>query len=162
MKASFIPTIRSRFLPSLIVGLGIIMGCHFLAACDSPTSAPETDPNAQIVLLSPVGGERYKVGETVHVKWKTQGKGDEEISSANILVSPDSGKTWIGLLRGSIGVDDPLWGDYAWTVKREMVHLGVTWDLSGNTRVMLKVMQYSTADANKIAVTKKPLSIDAI
>lgn len=142
-------------------GLGFILACLLLNACGSDSTGPTVDPDAHIVLLAPSGGERFKVGQAIRVRWKTQGKGDEEVTAANIFLSPDSGQTWIGLLKGSIGREDPLWGDYAWTVPPALVNLGVTWDFARNDRVLLKVMQYATGDAKKTAVTPKAFSISA-
>ncbi|HLP42884.1 MAG TPA: hypothetical protein VK465_15350, partial [Fibrobacteria bacterium] len=92
--------------------------------CGEETTSPPVDPNAQIVLLSPSGGERLQVGGTVHIRWKLQGKGLEEVNAVNIEVSPDSGKLWIGLLNRSIGLNDSAWGDFAWTVPATLPKLG--------------------------------------
>lgn len=134
---------------------------QLLTSCESSPTSPATDPNAEIVILAPVGGESFFVGDSLKVKWKTQGKGIEEVNAVNIELSPDSGKTWVGLLNRSIGVDDARWGNFSWPIPGEITRLGVTYSLVGSAKIHIKVMQYSTADTNKIAITRKPFAIAA-
>lgn len=134
---------------------------QFLIGCDDSPASPPTDPDAQIVLTSPKGGETFKVGTTVRIKWKLQGKGLDEVDGVNIEVSPDSGRSWVGLVNRSIGPDDSSWGDFGWPVPASLVHLGKAYALAGNSQLMARVMQYSTGDSNKIAVTRKPFSVAA-
>lgn len=146
---------------TLFVGLDLYIGALSLAGCDSNSTAPVTDPNAEIAILYPVGGEHVFIGDILRIKWKAQGLGLEEINAVNIELSPDSGKTWVGLLTKSIGTSDTLWGEFPWTIPSEVKKLGVTYPLSDNANIFLKIMQYSTADKNKIVVTKKPFTISA-
>lgn len=161
MNSRFIAKTHLRFSDWLRLILTVLPMSLCLIACDEAPTEPAVDANAHIVILAPTGGEHFKVGQILHVQWRTQGKGEEEVTAANIFLSPDSGKTWIGLLKGSIGREDPLWGDYPWSVPAVLQNLGVSWNFTANDRVMLKVMQYATGDANKIAVTPKTFSITA-
>ena len=143
-----------------LIASGLVLLGLLLANCgsDSPTEAP-ADPNAQIVITSPLPGDVFYTGDSLRIKWKLQGNGLTDINSANIELSPDSGKTWIGLLNKSIGLDDPRWGNYAWLIPTDITHLGKTVSLSNDNVVLLKVMQYSTSDSNKIAILKLPITI---
>ena len=149
----------SRWFRPFWLGLGCILGGRLLVGCETSSTTPETDPNAEIIILSPVGGERFVIGDTLRVKWKVQGKGLAEVNAVNIDLSPDSGKTWVGLRSKSIAVFDSTWGSFPWPIPSEIMRLGVTYSLANNTRLRLKIMQYSTADTNKIAVTRKTFSI---
>ncbi|HKP97175.1 MAG TPA: hypothetical protein VJ385_15605 [Fibrobacteria bacterium] len=150
--------LRTRFMG---VALSLAAAGTFLAACDSKSTEPQTDPNDEIVIQSPRGGEAFRVGDTLRVKWTLQGKGLTEVNAVNISLSPDSGKTWVGLLKKSIGLDDSLWGNYPWAIPVAVTHLGTTYDLPASKGLFLQIMQYSTADTNKIAVTKKPFTVSA-
>ena len=66
-----------------------------------------------IVLLSPNGGDSAKVGDTLRVKWETDGF----ISSVGIQISPDSGQHWIPVTRrSSVNQGQSGWGDYPWAI----------------------------------------------
>jgi hypothetical protein len=135
---------------------------QFMSGCEeTATTAPPVDPDAEIVLLAPQGGERVAVGSALHIRWKLQGKGLEEVNSVEIHVSPDSGGNWVGILDKSIplGADD--WGDYSWTIPESVIRQGVTYPLKGNSRMLVRVKQYTTADANKIAILGKPFTVTA-
>lgn len=148
------------FGTALALTLGLAWAGAYLDACNSSTApVVEADPNAEIVILAPTGGERITIGDTLRIKWKIQGKGIDEVNAVNIELSPDSGRTWVELLTKSIGIDDPLWRNYPWPVLNQVVRLGVPFNLANNDKVLLKIMQYSTSDTNKIATTKKPFSI---
>ena len=139
--------------------LALLLCGQCLTACDPPTKPDPGDPDAEIAILSPQGGERLKAGTSFLVEWKLQGKGFDDINAVNIELSPDSGKFWVSLLDRSIGVGSPDWGKYSWTVPSEIMHLGTSYNLVGNSRLYLRVMQYSTSRKNLIAVNKKPFSI---
>lgn len=143
--------------------LGAILVVSFtLAACDSGTSTqPVTDPDAELLLLAPVGGEKLFIGDTLTVKWALQGHGVDEVNAVNVLLSPDSGATWINLTPSITPADLLIWTKFPWPVKESITHLGITHPLKDNAKILFKIMQYSTADANKIAVTKKTLTIAA-
>jgi hypothetical protein len=145
-----------------LAGCGILaataLAVQLLTACEKAATEPDdTDPNAQIVIQSPKGGEKFKVGQTVKIAWSVKGKGLTEVDAVNIEVSPDSGKTWMTLLTRSIGVNDPAWGNYSWTVPVSLEKLGVTYPLAANCKV--KIMQYGTGDPNKIAVLKSTFAV---
>ena len=154
LKTSNLPWYRI-----LLGGLFLTLAGHLMTGCETNPVVPTSDPNDEILITSPVGGESITIGDTLRIKWKLQGKGLTEVNAVNIELSPDSGKTWVGLLKKSVSIDDPLWGNYPWAVLNEVLRLGVTYSLENNSKILLKVMQYSTADTNKIAITKKTFSI---
>lgn len=141
--------------------LGLALGGLCLAGCNDSPTAPVTDPNAEIAILSPKGGERFAIGDSLRISWKVQGKGLYEIDAVNIEPSPDSGKTWVPLLNKSIGVADPAWGKFAWKIESEIPVKGAPYVLSGDDQAFLRIMQYSTGDPNKIAKTAKPFTLAA-
>jgi len=162
MATSFVKKRNTHRIGLLGVALGILYAGQLLNGCDSGSATePAPDPNAEIVITSPKGGERLLIGDTLRLKWIVQGKGVDDVNAVNIELSPDSGKTWVGLINKSVPVDDVRWGDFPWKILPSVRHLGVDYDLAGDSHVMLRVMQYSTPDPNKIAVTKKPFSIAA-
>ena len=143
------------------IALGVTLCGQSLIGCGTSPAGPATDPNAQIAIQSPTGGERFFIGDSLRVKWKAQGKGLDEVNAVNIELSPDSGKTWVGMVTRSIGVEDPHWGNFAWAIPAEVKHLGVTYTLMDDSKLLLRIMQYATTDPDKIAVTQKTFSITA-
>lgn len=146
--------LRMGWMATSMVALATALGGLVLTGCDSTDSGPEGDPNAEIVITSPRGGETFHVGDTLRVKWKAQGKGLTEVDAVNIEVSPDSGKTWLTVLTRSIGTRDANWGNYPWAIPATLERLAIVYTLTGNAKCMIKIMQYSTGDPNKIASTK--------
>ena len=50
------------------LGFLVLIAGLLLIACGGDTSGPATDPNAQLVLLEPIGGETYSTGDSLHVR----------------------------------------------------------------------------------------------
>jgi hypothetical protein len=139
--------------PFLIAG-------QLLTACGDDTSGPAPDPNAQLVLLEPHGGEIYHVGDSLHVRWKARGKGLDEISSVTVSLSPDSGATWASLKSGSIAVEDAQWGDFGWKIPSQVMLKGVATALAGRTKILVRVQDYvDVSDPEKAAITPESISI---
>lgn len=66
-----------------------------------------------VALRHPNGGESFRVGDTLRIRWETDGY----ITSVGIQVSPDSGKKWIPVTRKSaINEGQAGWGDYGWVI----------------------------------------------
>jgi len=142
------------------IGLLLLIAGPILIACGDETSGPTTDPNAQLVLLEPGGGETFHIGDSLHVRWKAQGKGLTEISSVLISISLDSGATWASLKNRSIGTTEPEWSDYAWKIPATLSVAGVALDVAGRSKVLIRVQDYQDlSDANKRMVTPKTFSI---
>ncbi len=151
---------KIKFSGLFFVGSFFITVMSFMA-CNSTTEAVAPgNPNAEIIIQSPVGGETFKVGDTLHIKWKTVGKGEAEISSVKVLLSPDSGKTWLSLKSsGSVGTQDPEWGNFPWLITAEKSSLGKTYPLTtGNN--LIRIGGYNQdADPNKNVTIARPFTI---
>ena len=131
-----------------------------LTACGGESAGPEGDPDAQLVLLQPKGGETFHVGDSLRVRWMAQGKGLEEISSVAIWLSPDSGQTWITIKNGSIAPTDDEWGAYGWKIPATVLGQGNTFALAGDAKILVRVQDYqNTTDTHKTAVVPRPLSV---
>ncbi|MDB5048610.1 MAG: hypothetical protein JWO30_1681 [Fibrobacteres bacterium] len=150
-----------RFVGYAIVIGALLAGQNMIACNDSNPVSEVTDPNAQIVIEYPRGGETFTVGDTLRIQWKTQGLGLTDVNAVNIEISPDSGKTWATILGRSVAVGDLAWGNYAWKIQDSVTKLGVAYSLVDNSKLRLKISQYSTADTNKIATMKKTFSVVA-
>ncbi len=144
----------------LLLGALFITGFTFIS-CNSTTEviAP-TNPDAEIIIQNPLGGETFKVGDSLHIKWKTVGKGVDEISSVTVDLSPDSGKTWISLKsNGSVGTQDANWGNFGWLIPSEKSYLTKTFPLTtGNN--FIRIQGYNQgSDKNKTAILARPFTI---
>lgn len=130
-----------------------------MIGCDKSEPTEPVDPDAQLAILEPTGGETYHVGDSLTVRWKAQGKGLEEINAVNIELSPDSGKIWVDLKGKSISIQDPSWGAFRWKIPTRITRLGTEYALAGRAGLLLRIKQYQTADKNQIAVTRKTITI---
>jgi hypothetical protein len=76
-----------------------------------------------VSLTSPVGGEHFHVGDTVHVQW-TAGNG---IVGVVVKLSVDNGENWIGLGQlGFVGRTDSEWGDWPWVIPDSLYDIQVS------------------------------------
>ncbi len=67
-----------------------------------------------LVLTSPQGGEKWKIGTTVNIQWSAQ----DEVNEVLIALSPDTGKTWINITENSISrLNHPnQWEKWPWKI----------------------------------------------
>ena len=145
---------QSRFAPVLLIGL------QFLTACNKEIAAPTVDQDAELVLLTPKGGETFHVGDTLEVGWKAQGAGLNEISSVTVSLSPDSGQTWISLKNGSIAPADVAWGAFRWKIPTSLTAKGTNFDLAGNSSLLIRVQDYqNVTDPHKVVVVAKSFTV---
>lgn len=133
-------------------------GGIFLAGCGTESDEPSF-PEKYIVLTNPKGGETYKVGQKIEVKWKLQGTGRDAINNVDIDLSNDSGKTWAPISGGSIPDTDPRFGNFPWTIPDTLSRSGLRVDLKGKDCLM-RVQQYSTAIDSQLFVSKKTFRIN--
>jgi hypothetical protein len=126
-----------------------------LSACDTADAGTDKVDSSQIVLLAPKGGEKVKVGDTLRIKWKTQGLGITEITSVDIKFSHDNGVRWTTFRSTSIRPEDvAIWGNYPWVVRDSMSYPSV-----GNVYVLgdqclIKVEKYTPTDPKEISISK--------
>jgi hypothetical protein len=69
--------------------------------------------NTGMTVLAPNGGERFRVGQSVRIRWRMDSLGQ----AALLYISPDDGQAWfvINSLR-AVFLADSNWGDYGWTI----------------------------------------------
>jgi len=113
----------------------------------------------QIALLYPLGGESFKVGQTVQIKWAVKGN---LVNNVDVELSPNDGMIWTTMNQtGSIDPTDSNWGNYSWIVtdslEQEAGQGNV--ELVNNSKCRIRVRQYSTGDPNKIAITEKTFTV---
>jgi hypothetical protein len=121
---------RSGFI--LLAVAGALLA---LAQCNDTGNTPTTHPALE--LLFPKGGESFKVGDTVTIRWSVHEP--QNIPSVGISYSIDSGKTFPGtqiigndtLNHGSIAYPDT---DCKWVVDKSHISTGfvlVIWEYYG-------------------------------
>jgi hypothetical protein len=125
-------------------------------ACDSTDSPPAS--TGLITLTSPKGGETFKVGETVHIKWTVK-VDDKAPNAVDPQVSLDTGKTWLNL-RQSIPDNSAMWGDFPWLVD-SVKHTSLQKIPLAGKKVLLRVEQYSTSLPEQRSTLTKLISITA-
>jgi hypothetical protein len=148
---------QSAFGAVLLSG-ALLLGSG-LAACSGDEAAGPAD-TGKISLVTPKGGESYTVGDTLWVKWTVRDDPDP-VDAVDVMLSPDDGKSWGFLRSGSISTASPLWGNYGWAIKDSIQIGAVKHALAGNSSVRIRVMQYSTDEADKIATTASSITIKA-
>ena len=144
----------------LRTGLALTALAQILTACGDDAAGPSGDPDAQVVLLEPRGGETYHVGDSLKVRWKLQGQGLAEISSVALWLSPDSGGTWILMKNASIAPADADWGAFGWKIPAFIANRGAAISLAGDTKVLIRVQDYqNTSDPGKTSSLPSPIAI---
>lgn len=99
-----------------------------------------------IRLTNPLGGESFKVGDTLPITWTIKDDPGDPIDAVDVFLSPDSGKTWGFLRASSIPPESVLWERFPWVVMDSIYILGKKTNLVGNPGVCIRVEQYSTSD----------------
>jgi hypothetical protein len=99
-----------------------------------------------IRLTYPLGGESFKVGDTLPITWTVKDDPANPVDAVDVMASPDSGKTWAYLRPGSILPESPSWERVPWIVPESLSVFGNKTGLVGNPGVCIRVEQYSTPD----------------
>jgi hypothetical protein len=136
---------------------GPAAAAFILAVLFSGCSQPEEenacpDDGTQILLTSPKGGETFKVGDTLRVKWKLCNTGPSEINAVDPMLSPDGGTTWCFMKTSSIPPEDVAFRNYAWKIPDSIQLQGVWFQLRNNANCRVKVEQYSTSDEKQRSI----------
>lgn len=76
-------------------------------------------PTPAITVLSPNGGERLSVGDSLVVTWRCD---TTQVNDVFVQMSTNDGESWFDLtVGGSIDTDDPRWGRFAFPVSADLV-----------------------------------------
>lgn len=136
----------------LAVLAALAAACLF-AACNE--SATEPKATGRITFTSPAKGAALKVGDSLRVRWITKDDADDPFTSVQILLSNDDGKTFYQLINKSVKPGAPEWEKVAWLITDSLEYkTGSKIKVSGCAACRVKVMEYSTADPEKIAVSE--------
>lgn len=76
---------------------------------------PQPFPCANLCVVEPNGGETYRVGDTLVLRWD----GDSTVLQSIIACgsfSPDSGLNWVQVATGCIMFGDPRWPTIKWVI----------------------------------------------
>ncbi|GEM_PF-1652243 len=153
IKKNLLTRFASLAAAALFIGLAGLAAISF-TACDDPASSPAcTSPvntGAMITLVSPACGSSFKMGDSLRVKWTVSADADAP-DAVDVQLSPDGGATWGFIHKGSIPNTSVLWGNYAWKI--DSVNVSGSLVSVVGTQVRIRVMQYSTPDLKKIAVS---------
>ncbi|MBD3242556.1 MAG: hypothetical protein GF331_18345 [Chitinivibrionales bacterium] len=100
-----------------------------------------------IVLVEPNGGETYRVGDTLHVRWQAD---LQRITSALLQVSFDEGETYYAINTDSaIEASGPDWGDYAWVIPDSIIDgTSRVSTVSSNCLIMASDYQITMSDVS--------------
>jgi hypothetical protein len=144
-----------KALAPLSIAAFILFSASHLIGCSESTSEPTTDPNALITLTDPKGGETFKVGQTIYVKWTTKVDAPDPVDNVDVMFSAD-GVNFGYALANSIEMASPKWGNAAWTIPESLtVTVGVNQvkvsTVSATAKI--RVRHYSTSDAMKISTS---------
>lgn len=64
-----------------------------------------------ITIASPQEGDSWAVGDSVHIRWSTEG-----VTQVDLFYSIDAGEHLLLIAPNSVRSDMPEWGDYVWAV----------------------------------------------
>jgi len=140
VKTSLLPI--PRLLPSAAV---LVLASLLCLRCSEPEASDPACPSdsTQILLTSPKGGESFRIGDSLRVKWKLCNEGVTQINAVDLLISPDSGTTWCFMRVHSLPTGDPSFGNYAWLIPDSVGLQGQWYSLKNNTKCRVRVEQYT-------------------
>jgi hypothetical protein len=132
--------------------LAALAAC-LLSGCDESPSEPAA--TGRITFTSPAKGAALKVGDSLRVRWITKDDVNDPFTSVQVLLSNDDGKTFYQLINKSVKPGTAEWEKVAWLIADSLEYKsGSKIKVSGCTACRVKVMEYSTADPEKIAVSE--------
>src|SRR3954470_13573445 len=106
-----------RIISRPVLASGFLLAALLFQSCSQPEEENACPGDGtQILLTSPKGGETFKIGDTLRVKWKLCNTGSAEINAVDPMISPDGGTTWCFLKQNSIPAGDASFGNYAWKI----------------------------------------------
>ncbi len=78
------------------------------------SSSASVSPQPTIAVTSPNGGESYKIGDTVDVRWSVSGMRGNEYTNAILIY--ENGENFYGSISGSKVIASAASGDYKWLI----------------------------------------------
>ncbi len=120
-------TFAKKLTKSMVVFIGLIP----MLLCDNGTSPPSTRP-LELIFPRGGGGQTFKVGDTVTIKWKINDL--SKVNDVGISYSLDGGKTVTGtqiIGNGSIAYPDT---SYRWIITDRFVSdsfVLIIWEYKG-------------------------------
>lgn len=140
--------------------LGAVLASNILTACNSDSgTTPPPASDALITLTSPQGGEKFKVGQVVPIKWTVKADPNDPMDEVDPMLSSDAGATWIFLRSGSIQIGSPSYGNFAWTIPDTVEDASGKYATAGKSW-MLRVQSYNDSEnPKKRSTTKTPFTI---
>ena len=115
-----------------LLSLSVVCLAVFMT-CDNGTGP--TPPAKTLEIVAPKGGESYKVGQTVTIKWKINDA--TKISSVGIKLSPDNGKTIPNIDLETSSIFPPT-DSFSWTITSDQA----------STQCVIKVYDYLDKSIN--------------
>lgn len=97
---------KAHFL-SAFAALGLLVACGDESSPAAPEPTPAKGMNG-ITITAPNGGETFKVGDSISVKWTST---EDVLSSAAVVMRCGSATTWTALTTGSIDFGTPSYGN---------------------------------------------------
>jgi hypothetical protein len=137
--------------PLCVSAVAVLAGLLCLR-CSEPDADACPDDGKQILLTYPKGGETFRIGDSLRVKWKLCNAGLTEINAVDPMLSPDSGKTWCFLQQSSIPVGDRSFGNYAWKIPDSIGLQGRWFSLKNNSKCRIKVEQYTPLSDSQVSI----------
>lgn len=106
-----------------------------------------------IQLESPNGGEVFRVGDTITVRWSTR---TPELQLVDISFSANDGESWTILNQDeSIEIGSPEWSNYSWVIPATIGGQ----DIGGSSTCLVRVGEYEAITAEYIDVSDSYFTI---
>ncbi len=138
MKAKSI--FSAAHLPTTALAAALFSAAALWNGCNQTESTP--DDGVLINIQSPKGGDVFKVGDTLTVKWTIKSV-ENGIQAVDLLISPD-GENWIYMKSGgSFYPADPGFGTYKWKIKDTVSSIGVKYALVNCKKCQIRIEDYS-------------------
>lgn len=127
----------------LLIISAFLLSVFIMSGCEESSTGPATNTgpaNERLEVVSPNGGESYKVGQTVAITFKINA---DKVSGAMLKVSIDDGKSWTAIVSKQVS---PLSGGgnqtlkYDWVIGQEKNSVSY---LDSNIKCKLKISDYT-------------------
>jgi hypothetical protein len=104
-------------------------------------------------LLSPVGGQTYRLGDSLRVTAAVEGNDRGTINAVEVFLSPDGGKTWGALSDQSLSVAGQSSLHFSWKIPLYFSAGGETYYLAENAGCKIRIAQKNSSDTLKTSIS---------